>query len=219
MLICAVLLPVFLLGTVRALFAPSGCETAEDAFWHVAAGRRPFGDMIARKFPLTLSVWRDHYADKELLFHVLLKGYDGIKTLSGSPVEPPFTGASCAFMLLFFLMFAVAAHSLGIAPPKILMASLLCALLIPNFTYRLLMLRPHVFSMALMMGAVALLARGPHRRCVWTGAFGLGFLYAWSYSSPHLVCATAFLFGLGWFLRERWRAFLPFLSSVAGADC
>ena len=55
LLICAVLLPVLLLGTVRALFAPSGCETAEDAFWHVAAGRRPFGDMIARKFPLTLS--------------------------------------------------------------------------------------------------------------------------------------------------------------------
>lgn len=219
LLICAVLLPVLLLGTVRALFVPSGCETAEDAFWHVAAGRRPFGDMIARKFPLTLSVWRDHYADKELLFHVLLKGYGGIKTLLGSPLEPPFTGASCAFMLLFFLMFATAAHSLGIAPPKIFMASLLCALLIPNFTYRLLMLRPHVFSMALMMVAVALLARGPHRRCVWLGIFGLGFLYAWSYSSPHLVCATAFLFGLGWFWRERWRAFLPFLSSVAGVFC
>ena len=218
-LICAILLPALLLGGLRAAFTPAGNETSEDAFWHVAAGRRSFGEMLSKKFPLTLSVWRDHYADKELLFHVLLKAYGGVKSLFHSPLEPPFTGASFVFMLLFFAMFAAAAHSLGIAPPKILLASLVCALLIPNFTYRLMMLRPHVFSMALMMGAVALLARGPARKSVRFGMFALGFLYAWSYSSPHLVCITAFLFGLGWFMRERWKAFYPFLCSVAGVFC
>lgn len=218
-LICAILLPALLLGGLRAAFTPAGNETSEDAFWHVAAGRRSFGEMLSKKFPLTLSVWRDHYADKELLFHVLLKAYGGVKSLFYSPLEPPFTGASFVFMLLFFAMFAAAAHSLGIAPPKILLASLVCALLVPNFTYRLMMLRPHVFSMALMMGAVALLARGPARKNVRFGMFALGFLYAWSYSSPHLVCITAFLFGLGWFMRERWKAFYPFLCSVAGVFC
>lgn len=219
LLICAVVLPALYWGTIRGIFTPQGRETSEDAFWHVAAGRRPFCEMTAKHFPLTLSVWRDHYADKELLFHVLLKVYGGVKSLFGSPLTPPFTGASFAFMLLFFAMFTTAAYSLGIAPPKILMASLLCGLLIPNFTYRLMMLRPHVFSMALMMGAVALLAHGPRKRFVWLGMFGFGFLYAWSYSSPHLVCATAFLFGLGYFLRDRWRAFYPFLTSAGGVFC
>ena len=121
-LICAVLLPVLLLGGLRAAFTPAGTETSEDAFWHVAAGRRSFGEMLSKKFPLTLSVWRDHYADKELLFHVLLKAYGGVKSLLHSPLEPPFTGASCVFMLLFFALFVAAAYSLGIAPPKILLA-------------------------------------------------------------------------------------------------
>ena len=73
-LICAVLLPVAYWGTVRAMFIPEGRETSEDAFWHVAAGRRSLTEMVDRKFPLTLSVWRDHYADKELMFHLLIKG-------------------------------------------------------------------------------------------------------------------------------------------------
>ncbi len=218
-LICAIVLPALYWGMIRAVFTPQGHETSEDAFWHVAAGQRIFSEMTAKKFPLTLSIWRDNYADKELLFHVLLKAYGGIKNLFDSPLVPPFNGASFAFMLLFFAMFVTAAHSLGIAPPKVLLASLLCGMLIPNFTYRLMMLRPHVFSMALMMGAVALLAHGPRRRFVWLGMFGFGFLYTWSYSSPHLLCATAFLFGLGYFMQDRWRAFYPFLTSVAGVFC
>lgn len=219
-LICAVLLPVAYWGTVRAMFIPEGRETSEDAFWHVAAGRRSLTEMVDRKFPLTLSVWRDHYADKELMFHLLIKGWGAVEKLfSSSPLSPPFTGASCLFMLLFFGMFVTAAHSLGTAPPKILLASLLCGMLIPNFTYRLMMLRPHVLSMALMMGAVALLAQGPRSRAARFGIFGLGFLYAWSYSSPHLLCVTAFLFGIGYFSREKLRGFLPFVLSVAGVFC
>ena len=219
-LILALLLPVAYWGTVRGLFAPEGRETSEDAFWHVAASRRSLPEMTARSFPLTLSVWRDHYADKELVFHLLLKGWGKVESLfSAAPLSPPFTGASCLFMLLFSVLFVTAAHSLGIAPPKILMASLLCGMLIPNFTYRLMMLRPHVLSMALMMGAVALLARGPRSRPAVWGVFGLGFLYAWSYSSPHLFCVTAFLFGLGYFPREKFRSFVPFAASVLGVFC
>ena len=218
-LLLAVLLPTILFSTVRILFTPYGQESSEDAFWHAAAGRRSVPEMVSKTFPLTLSVWRDHYADKELVFHFLLKVYCGIKTLFHSEVFPPFNGAAAFFILLFFIAFVTAAYSLGISPPNILLSSLLCGAFLPNFSYRLLMMRPHVFSMALMMFAVAILGRGPRERrtCLWM--FGLSFLYAWSYSTPHLVCIAAFLFGIAYWLQDRWRAFSAFGASVAGVFC
>lgn len=218
-LLLAVLLPTILLGALRIGFTPYGQESSEDAFWHAAAGRRSTSEMLAKTFPLTLSVWRDHYADKELLFHFLLKGYCEIKALFHSELFPPFNGAAVFFIFLFFLAFVTAANSLGISPPNVLAASLLCCAFLPNFTYRLLMMRPHVLSMALMMFGVAILAGGPARKrtCAWM--FGLSFLYSWSYSSPHLVCVTAFLFGAAYFSRDRWRAFSAFAASVAGVFC
>ena len=215
-LLLAVLLPAILFSTVRAVFTPYGQENSEDAFWHAAAGRRSVSEMVSKTFPLTLSVWRDHFADKELVFHFLLKGYCGIKSLFHSEVFPPFNGAAAFFIFLFFIAFVTAAHSLGISPPNVLLASLLCGAFLPNFSYRLLMMRPHVFSMALMMFAVAILGKGPagRRTCAWM--FGLSFLYAWSYSSPHLVCITAFLFGIAYWIHNRWKAFSAFGASVAG---
>ena len=49
----------------------------------------------------------DYFADKELLFHVLLKGYTGIKHLLHSPLTPPFTGASFLLLFLFLSAFGV----------------------------------------------------------------------------------------------------------------
>lgn len=219
LLLLAVLLPAILLSAVKTVFTPYGEENSEDAFWHVAAGQRTVREIVSKKFPLTLSVWRDHYADKELVFHGLLKVYSGLKTLFHSPVFPPFSGALAFFILLFFTAFVTAAYSLGVSPPNILLSSLLCGAFLPNFTYRLLMLRPHVLSMALMMFAVAILAQGPHKKRTFRWMFGLSFLYAWSYSSPHVVCITAFLFGAAYFPRERWRAFYGFLASVSGIFC
>ena len=214
LLLLAVLLPTILFSAIRVIFTPYGQESSEDAFWHAAAGRRSTAEMVSKTFPLTLSVWRDHYADKELVFHFLLKGYCGIKSLFHSEVFPPFNGAAAFFIFLFFLAFVTAAYSLGISPPNILLASLLCGAFLPNFTYRLLMMRPHVFSMALMMFAAAILARGPRekRTCLWI--FGLSFLYAWSYSTPHVVCVTAFLFGIAYFVRERKLFFSPHMCGL-----
>ena len=219
LLLLAVFLPTILFSVVRVVFTPYGQESSEDAFWHAAAGRRSAAEMVSKTFPLTLSVWRDHYADKELVFHALLKLYCGVKSLFHSEVFPPFNGAAAFFIFLFFTAFVTAAYSLGISPPNILLASLLCGAFLPNFSYRLLMMRPHVLSMALMMFAVAILSGGPREKRTCFRMFGLAFLYAWSYSSPHLICVTAFLFGAAYFIRDRWRAFYAFLASVGGVFC
>ena len=113
-LLLAVLLPAILFSTVRAVFTPYGQENSEDAFWHVAAGRRSVPEMVSKTFPLTLSVWRDHFADKELVFHFLLKGYCGIKSLFHSEVFPPFNGAAAFFFFVFLIAFLKAADWLGV---------------------------------------------------------------------------------------------------------
>ena len=71
--ILPVLIPVLILITLRS-FLPENCENSTDVYWHIHAADRSFPEMTAKKYPITLSIWRDSFADKELLFHVLLKG-------------------------------------------------------------------------------------------------------------------------------------------------
>lgn len=218
-LLAAVLVPAILLGAVKFCFTQKGHESAEDAFWHVAAARRSLGEMTAKRFPLTLSVWRDHFADKELGFHLLQKLCIQAEKLAGIPLEPPFTGILFFFLLLIFAAFAFAGTAMGISPPRIFYAAMLCAVFLPNFTYRILMLRPHIFSIALMLTAFAILSRGPHLKKICLAVFAFSFLYAWSYSTPHVICVTVFLFGLAWFPKEGWKAFAALPCSIAGIFC
>ncbi len=212
----AVLLPVLIFSAVRIGFTKHHHETSEDVFWHIAAARRTLPQMTAKNFPMTVSVWRDHYADKELLFHGLLKVYVGLKAALHSPLEPPFHAASIFFALLLFAAFAVAARKLGMPPPAVCVSALLLAGLTPTFTYRVFMLRPHVFSMALMLFAYAILMNGPEKRRTALMIFGMGFLYAWSYSSPHLLIVSAAAFGIVKFRECRFRAFASALAAVLG---
>ena len=210
--ILPVLIPVLILISLRCMLSEYA-ENSTDVFWHIHAADRSFSDMVAKKYPITLSVWRDHFADKELLFHILLKGYTGIKHLLNSPLVPPFTGASLLLLLLFFSAFVFAAVKAGFSNKMIWLCSIGTALFSPLFTYRLLMIRPHVFSMALMMIACGILFSGPGKWKTVIGIFGIGWLFAWSYSTPHLLIVTALGFGIAYFPKEKYRAFLPVFAA------
>ncbi len=216
--ILPVLIPVLLLISCRCLI-PETCENCTDVYWHIHAADRSFSEMTAKSYPITLSIWRDHFADKELLFHFLLKIYTGIKHALNSPLTPPFTGAAFLLLLLFFSAFVFAAVKAGI-PDKVLWISVLgTALFTPLFTYRLLMIRPHVFSMTLMMLACGFLFQGPGKWRTILILFGMGWLFAWSYSTPHLLVITAIGFAIAYFPKEGFRAVLPVFSSAAGIFC
>ena len=213
-----VLIPVLILISLRCLI-PDNSENSTDVYWHIHAADRSFPEMIAKKYPITISVWRDNFADKELLFHVLLKGYTGVKHLLHSPLVPPFTGASLLLLLLFFSAFVFAAVKAGISNKTLWICTLGTALLSPLFTYRLLMIRPHVFSMALMMLACGFLFQGPGKWKTVFITFGMGWLFAWSYSTPHLLIVTTAGFGIAYYSKEKARAFLPVLAAAAGIFC
>ena len=216
--ILPVLIPVLILITLRS-FLPENCENSTDVYWHIHAADRSFPEMTAKKYPITLSIWRDSFADKELLFHVLLKGYTGIKHFSDSPLIPPFTGASLMLLLLFLSAFVFAAARAGIPDKLLWICTFGTALFTPLFTYRLLMIRPHVLSMAFMMLSCGFLFRGPGKWKTSLLIFGMGWLFAWSYSTPHLLLVTAICFGAAYFPRERYRAFLPVAAAAAGIFC
>ena len=95
----------------------------------------------------------------------------------------------------------------------------LLPMLSPLFTYRLLMIRPHVFSMTLMMIACGFLFQGPGKWRTVFITFGMGWLFAWSYSTPHLLIVTAAGFGVAYYSKEKSRAFLPVLAAAAGIFC
>ncbi|MBQ9770839.1 MAG: hypothetical protein IJW23_03345 [Lentisphaeria bacterium] len=213
-----VLVPVLLLISLRCLI-PANSENSTDVYWHIHAADRSFSEMFAKEYPITLSVWRDKFADKELLFHVLLKGYTGLKHLFHSPLIPPFTGASLLLLLLFFSAFVFAAVKAGISNKVLWLCTIGTALLTPLFTYRLLMIRPHVLSMALMMLACGFLFQGPGKWKTVFITFGMGWLFAWTYSTPHLLIVTAAGFGIAYFPKEKYRAFLPVAAAAAGIFC
>ena len=216
--ILPVLIPLIVLIVLRC-FIPESCENSTDVYWHIHAADRSFSDMIAKKYPITLSIWRDYFADKELLFHVLLKGYTGIKHLLHSPLTPPFTGASFLLLFLFLSAFVFAAARAGISDKMIWLCSIGTALFTPLFSYRLLMIRPHVLSMAMMMISCGFLFRGPGKWKTVLLIFGMGWLFAWAYSTPHLLLVTTIGFGIAYFPKEKYRAFLPVAAAAVGIFC
>ena len=212
-------LPLLLLAGMRFLAIPENHENCTDVYWHIYAADRSFPEMTAKEFPITLSVWKDHFADKEFLFHVLLKVYTTGKHLFHSPVEPPFSGAALLLLLLFFSAFVFAARKAGIPDEAILLCALGTALFSPLFTYRLLMIRPHVLSMTLMLISYGILLNGPEKWKTVAAMFGMGWLFAWSYSTPHLLVVATVFFAVSYAVKDGFRAFYPVISSAAGIFC
>ncbi len=180
-----------------ATLAP-GRENSVDCFYHVRMADLGLRVCFSRTFPWTqLSIWRDHFHDKELLFHVVLSGMRAIGDWLALPAGPPFHWLTLLFSLAVVATFAAVAR--GLRLPWIPALCIVLAAGSPFFTLRITMLRPHNLAIVLMLMAVWGCHRTTSRRRLWI-PFALGWLFVYGYSNPHFVLLPVLAFAV-----VRWR--------------
>ena len=208
----AFVIPMLWMAMVRFQGMDDG-ETANDAYYHVAMAEQGPAVFCAKKFPsLELSVWRDTFADKELLYHFLLSGLVKVQQLAGAEVKAPFHFPALVFTALLLAALLFAMERMDVPPPLYLPMTLLAMMSASNVLFRMLMLRPHILSLILMLLLCAILAGGSlRRRLVWTGVISLA--YAWSYSNPQFIVIPVLFFAAAWIRTDGWKSlWLPAVS-------
>ena len=103
MLVFAFLIPFTWLGVLRVTTMTGG-ENSQDALYHAMMGKLGPGVYAAKQFPWTqMSVWKDHFADKELLYHAGLNVIFAVEKLFGAALNPPFHVAALIYSGLAIL--------------------------------------------------------------------------------------------------------------------
>ncbi|ABC81558.1 hypothetical protein [Anaeromyxobacter dehalogenans] len=173
-------------------------HVAEDADtdYHVAVGRLIHDHGILKAFPWTpFSVLAEHYADKELLFHLMLAPLAGLDPATAANVAGTIAGAlALAAILLVLRQERVPLAGAWIVVP--LLAS-------SAFVYRFSLVRPHLLSIGLAL--VVLWAAARERRWILALASAI---YPWAYVAWQLPLALALLAEAARFAAERrasWR--------------
>ena len=193
------LLPLLLISLIRLVGFRA--ENSVDCYYHVyMADAGPFVYMDKEFSRITMSTWSDNFSDKELGFHLILSGIRDLKTICGLSSTYPFN-----IEALFFACFAVCTFIYLLWYFKIdnmLYYTLLLIIVSPFFTNRLLMLRPHNLSIALMMLTIPILFSIHTRRQLWM-AFFLGFVVSWCYSNPHFILLPGCAVTLAFILKKR----------------
>ena len=212
MLVFAFLIPFVWLGALRICVMKTG-ENSQDALYHAMMAKLGPGVYAAKQFPWTqMSVWKDHFADKELLYHAGINVIFAVEKAFGAALNPPFHAAALFFSALAILGCLFAARRLGVRPLYLLLGAPLFALVVPNYTFRLSVLRPHILSITFLTFTTGLLAKGSFRfRLAVVGV--LSFCFAWSYSNPHFIVIVPLVFALSRLKNGNWRElWLPVLS-------
>jgi len=212
MLVFAFLIPVVWLGALRICVMKAG-ENSQDALYHAMMAKLGPGVYAAKEFPWTqMSVWKDHFADKELLYHAGLNVIFAMEKAFGAAVNPPFHTAALFYSALAILGCLFAARRLGVRPLYLLLGAPLFSVIVPNYTFRLSVLRPHVLSITFLTFTAGLLAKGSFRfRLAVVGV--LSFCFAWTYSNPHFIVIIPLVFALSRLKSDGWRElWLPVLS-------
>ncbi len=184
-----------------------------DAFYHVALADFGWSYFSASSMPhISLSVWAEGFSDKELLFHLLLSMVRGVgKHLGVAPF--PFHLPSLFFCALIIISFVYAAKRFNVR--HIWFFSVLLVVAVPQFTVRILMLRPHDLAIALMLLSCVSFAGLKRARDYWQPLL-LGMLFAWSYSNPHFILLPAVAFAVPLLRRSFLAAALLPLSCLGG---
>jgi hypothetical protein len=184
----------------RIVSIPYDADTA----YHVAVGRLIREHGILREFPWTPFSWlADHYADKELLFHLLFVPLAEIDWITAARTVGTLTGAG-ALLALYLVLRAEGVRFAGVWAALPLLAS-------DVFLFRFALVRPHLLSLALAPIVLWAAARG---RLAFLAV--ASFAYPWAYVAWQLPVVLAGLAELSRLLsREplRWRT----LAVAAGA--
>jgi hypothetical protein len=199
------------LATV-AVFSPLFFHSPDllefDSYFHAKMGRLVLEKGLIHSFPwMYFTFQRDRYADPYLLFHIYLGLW--IKLLPLSPI----VAVKLAMLVLLDLIAVTFFSILKMFDPKWawLGMALLAAMADSHVYQRLIFVRPHVLSiLLLLLGLRAILAKK------WWVLATVSFLYAYSYSAPHLLTVVALIASAIFSLTEKRLVWRPFVYSVGG---
>jgi hypothetical protein len=177
----AVLLATAWLGWIQMSFA--GLYDL-DSYFHVRAAEQLAAHGVDRTFPqATQSTWRDAYADKDFLFHVLL-----IPFVAGGELVAGGKWFVVVLELLVLASFAAALRSFELRFGALWV--LLLAATSPYYLTRLASVRPHILGLAFVTLEIALVFRDR-----WKSLFVVTVLHVLAHSSfvllPALLLARA----------------------------
>jgi len=154
---------------------PSDADTA----YHAAVGQLIRYHGILQSFPWTPMSWlADHYADKELLFHLFYVPLTGLGWITASKIVGTVAGAAI-LMAGYLVLRAEGVRFAGLW-------ALLPLIVSSAFLYRFVLVRPHLLSIAL---AVVVLWAASRER-LWIIALA-AFVYPWVYVAWMLPLAMA----------------------------
>ena len=166
---CWAFIYIVLAGALQFLVvkAPWDADTA----YHAAVGILIREHGILRAFPWTPFSWlADHYADKELLFHLLFVPFTGLGWITASKIVGTLLGAALLF-ILYLVLRAEKVRFAGFWALLPLVAS-------DVFVFRFGLVRPHLISIPLAFLVLWSATRG---RLVLLGA--VSAVYPWAYAA------------------------------------
>jgi len=169
-----------------------------DTSYHVAVARLIRRHGVLHAFPWTPFSWlAQHYADKELAFHLLMAPFAGLDWVLCARIVGTLVGAGL-LLSSYLILRAERVRMAGVWALLPLIASLI-------FAFRFLLVRPHTASIALALTILWAAARRRDRTLAVAAA-----LYPWCYVGWYLaivltaVAEAAHLLVEG---RWRWRSF------------
>ena len=203
-ILCVVVFLVALLALFSIQFSKPNLVGA-DAYYHVRVAEIIAGEGILYEFPYAqASVFRDHYADKQFLFHVLL-----IPILGEDLVFWP----KVLTVLLTALLFALMAWVLlrhGVSLPWLWVVLMLASGVM--FLFRMNLTRPHLLAVPLAVLAAHLMLR---RHVL--GMFLVSLFFPLCYTAAHLLPGMVLLYAAACVFRKEpfpWRLLLASFAGV-----
>ncbi|HVP68117.1 MAG TPA: hypothetical protein VMT17_12725 [Anaeromyxobacteraceae bacterium] len=146
-----------------------------DTSYHVAVARLLRAHGILHAFPWTPFSWlSDHYADKELLFHLVMAPFAGLDWTACAHVAGTLVGAATLFCSYLVL------RSERVPGAGVWALLPLCASLV--YAFRFTLVRPHVVSVALALVVLWAAARRAYAVLAVASA-----LYPWAYVGWYLA--------------------------------
>jgi hypothetical protein len=172
---------VFLLVAGLLQFLVVSVPYDADTAYHVAVGRLIREHGILHAFPWTPFSWlADHYADKELLFHLLFVPLAGLDWIAAAKIVGTLAGAAALFSL-YSVLSAERVRLAGLWALVPLAAS-------GVFVFRFALVRPHLLSIALALAALWAASRGRLAILAVTSA-----IYPWAYVAWQLPVVLVLL--------------------------
>lgn len=207
LMLLAFLLPFLWICAIRGI-CMNGGESGNDAYYHAAAAQQGPAVFCAKTFPtLELSIWKENFANKELLYHTVLWGLFSLEKLFQISPEAPFHFPALFFMALALGGFIFAMKRFGVSPELMIPMTLLGVMSCSNILFRFMMLRPHVLSLAWMLLLCGILLKGsPGSRI--SGCFLVSLFYTWSYSNPQFILLPAAAFSIAAWIDQKDKRFL-----------